>query len=47
MVTFDKLGHQLLDAGLRHGHGPLPFTLLELDWLVERTLECRLQIWRH
>src|SRR6516165_9212191 len=47
MVTFDKLGHQLLDASLRHGHGLLPFTLLELYWLAERTLECRLQIRRH
>src|SRR6266704_1314064 len=47
MVTFDKLGNQLLDASLRHGHGPLPFTLLELYWLVERTLECRLEIRRH
>ena len=47
MVTFDKLGNQLLDASLRHGHGLLPFTLLELYWLAERTLECRLQIRRH
>src|SRR6516164_8566472 len=42
MVTFDKLGNQLLDARLRHAHGPLPFTLRERYWLVERTLECRL-----
>jgi hypothetical protein len=47
MITLGKLGNQLLDAGLGHGHGPLPFTLLELDLLVERTLECRLQIRRH
>ena len=47
MVTFDILGNHLLDPRLRHGHGLLPFTLLELYWLAERTLECRLQIRRH
>ena len=43
-VTFGILGDQLLDAGRRHGHHPLLFTLLELYCLVERTLERRLEI---
>src|ERR1700756_1937678 len=47
MITLGKLGNQLLDAGLRHAHGPLPFTLLELDRLVERTLERCLEIRRN
>ena len=38
-VTFDKLGNELLNARHRHADHPLPFPLLELYCLVERTLE--------
>jgi hypothetical protein len=47
MITLGKLGNQLLDAGLRRGRYPLLFTLLELDPLVERTLERCLEIRRN
>src|SRR5262245_22960783 len=43
-IPFAILSRQLLDAGNRHGHHALLFTLLELDGPVECTLECRLEI---
>src|SRR5262249_53951516 len=43
-VPFGELGDDLLDAGPRHGNHPLPFPLLELYCLIERTLQRQLEI---
>ena len=45
-VAFGILGNQLLDPGLRHGDDALCLTLLELDLLIERSLERRFEIQR-
>src|SRR5438034_2849510 len=46
-IAFGKLGHQLLDAGGRHGNHPFLLTLLERYLLAERTLKQQLEVRCH
>src|SRR5262249_19610697 len=43
-IALGILGGQLLHARFRLSHGPLPFALLELDRLAERTLKQWLEV---